>query len=80
LNVPQDLQPPRSATSPDHRLSLRTKEYAHQHVRDVDVLAIGWEPDPAAPLVYLVYDPRADEDQRIFWVRGDYVQQIRHAG
>lgn len=79
LNVPQDLSPPRAATTPNHRLSLRTHEYAHQHVRDVEVLAIGWESDPAAPLAYLVFDPRAEEAERIYWIRGDYVQQIRHS-
>ena len=41
--------------------------------------AIGWQPDATEPLSYLVFDPRADEDSRIFWIRGDYVQQIRHA-
>jgi hypothetical protein len=78
-NIPQDLVPPRGAASPHRGLSLRTKEYADQYVRDVEILAIGWQPDGSEPLSYLVFDPRADEDKRIFWIRGDYVQQIRHS-
>jgi hypothetical protein len=78
-NIPQELQPPRSAAAPQRSLSLRTKQYEEQYVRDVEILAIGWQPDGTEPLTYLVFDPRADEDARIFWIRGDYVQQIRHA-
>ncbi len=78
-NVPVDLLPPRSAAAPHRSLSLRTKQYETQYVRDVEILAIGWQPDGAEPLSYLVFDPRADEDSRIFWIRGDFVQQIRHA-
>ena len=78
-NIPRDLDPPRSATAPTHRLSLRTAQYEEQYVRDVEILAIGWQADGTAPLAYLVFDPRADEDARIFWIRGDFVQQIRHA-
>ena len=79
MNVPAELDPPRSATAPNHRLSLRTKEYESHFVRDVEILAIGWGADAAAALSYLVFDARAEEDQRIYWIRGDYVQQIRHA-
>jgi len=78
-HIPSDLTPPRAAVAPPRSLSLRTKEYEQHFVRDVEILAIGWQPDGAEPLAYLVFDPRADEDARIFWIRGDYVQQIRHA-
>jgi hypothetical protein len=78
-NIPEDLAPPPHAAAPDRALSLRTREYDAVFVRDVDILAVGWESTPAAPMSYLVFDPRADEDSRIYWVRGDYVQQIRHA-
>jgi hypothetical protein len=78
-NIPQDLAPPRTATAPNHRLSLRTKEYEEQYVRDVEIIAIGWQPDGGEPLTYLVFDPRAEEHDRIYWIRGDYVQQIRHS-
>ena len=79
MNIPADLQPPRSAAAPHHRLSLRTREYEAHFVRDVEILAIGWGGDTAEPLSYLVFDPRSDEDRRVYWIRGDYVQQIRHA-
>jgi hypothetical protein len=78
-NIPKDLQPPGAAAAPDRALSLRTRQYESSFVRDVDILAVGWYPEPGAPLTYLVFDPRADEDSRIYWIRGDYVQQIRHA-
>jgi hypothetical protein len=78
-NIPPDLAPPRGAVAPNRGLSLRTKQYESQYIRDVEVLGIGWQPDGDEPLSYLVFDPRADEDARIFWIRGDYVQQIRHA-
>jgi hypothetical protein len=78
-NVPHDLVPPRGAVAPTVHLSLRTKQDESRFVRDVEILAIGWQPDGDEPLAYLVFDPRADEDARIFWIRGDYVQQIRHA-
>jgi hypothetical protein len=78
-NIPEDLEPPPYAAAPDRALSLRTKQYETVFVRDVDILAVGWSTQPGAALSYLVFDPRADEDQRIYWVRGDYVQQIRHA-
>jgi hypothetical protein len=78
-NIPHDLDPPRNATAPNHRFSLRAKEYEEQYVRDVEVVAIGWHGDGTAPLTYMVFDARADEHERIYWVRGDYVQQIRHA-
>ena len=80
MNLPPDLEPPRSAAAPNHRLSLRTKEYDTHFVRDVEILAIGWSGDGSAPLTYLVFDPRAEDDARVYWVRGDFVQQIRHAG
>ena len=78
-NIPQDLVPPRGAVAPTRSLSLRTLQYETSFVRDVEILAIGWQPDGEEPLSYLVFDPRADEDSRIFWIRGDFVQQIRHA-
>jgi hypothetical protein len=78
-NIPPDLIPPRGAAAPHRSLSLRTKQYEAHFVRDVEILAIGWQPDGEEPLSYLVFDPRADDDARIFWIRGDYVQQIRHA-
>jgi hypothetical protein len=78
-NIPEDLAPPPHAAAPDRALSLRTREYETMFVRDVDILAVGWDSAPGAPLSYLVFDPRADEDGRIYWVRADYVQQIRHA-
>jgi hypothetical protein len=78
-NIPEDLAPPPHAAAPDRALSLRTKQYEAMFVRDVDILAVGWSDAPGAPLSYLVFDPRADEDRRIYWVGGDYVQQIRHA-
>ena len=78
-NIPSDLIPPHAAASPHRGLSLRTKPYEEQYVRDVEILAIGWQADGAEPLSYLVFDPRSDEDSRIFWIRGDYVQQIRHS-
>lgn len=78
-HIPEDLELPRSAAAPARNLSLRTKQYETQYVRDVDILAVGWAAAAGAPLSYLVFDPRAEEDQRIFWIRGDYVQQIRHA-
>jgi hypothetical protein len=78
-NIPQDLAPPPHAAAPDRALSLRTKQYEAVFVRDVDILAVGWGDEPGGPLSYLVFDPRADEDERIYWVRGDFVQQIRHA-
>jgi hypothetical protein len=78
-NIPEDLAPPPHAAAPDRALSLRTRQYEGVFVRDVDILAVGWGDDPGGPLSYLVFDPRADEDQRIYWVRGDFVQQIRHA-
>jgi hypothetical protein len=78
-NIPPDLIPPRGAVAPHRGLSLRTTQVEGQYVRDVELLAIGWQPDATEPLSYLVFDPRADEDSRIFWIRGDYVQQIRHA-
>jgi hypothetical protein len=78
-NIPADLIPPRTAASPHRPLSLRTKQYEDYFVRDVDILAIGWQADGSEPLSYLVFDPRADENARIFWIRGDYVQQIRHS-
>ena len=78
-NIPEDLAPPPHAAAPDRALSLRTRQYEAVFVRDVDILAVGWGDEPAGLLSYLVFDPRADEDQRIYWVRGDYVQQIRHA-
>jgi hypothetical protein len=78
-NIPEDFSPPPSAAAPDRALSLRTKQYETRFVRDVDILAVGWGSDPESPLSYLVFDPRADEDRRIFWISGDYVQQIRHA-
>jgi hypothetical protein len=78
-NIPADFSPPPSAAAPDRALSLRTREYGERFVRDVDILAVGWHPDAEVPLSYLVFDPRSDEDKRIFWVSGDYVQQIRHA-
>ena len=78
-NIPQDLAPPPHAAAPDRALSLRTKQYETVFVRDVDILAVGWGDEPGAQLSYLVFDPRADEDERIYWVRGDFVQQIRHA-
>ena len=78
-NIPPDLSPPRGAAAPARSLSLRTKQYETQYIRDVEILAIGWQPDGAEPLAYLVFDPRADDDARIFWIRGDYVTQIRHA-
>jgi hypothetical protein len=78
-NLPEDLEPPRSATAPNRTLSLRTKQVEGHYVRDVEVLAVGWHADPAAPLTYLVFDPREEEDARIYWVRGDFAQQIRHA-
>ena len=77
-NVPLDLEPPRTATAPNHRLSLRTAEYEQQYVRDVEIIAIGWSGGDAY-FTYLVFDPRADDPDRIYWIRGDYVQQIRHA-
>ena len=78
-NIPTDLEPPRSAAAPNRALSLRTIEYEDQYVRDVEILAIGWTGDGQAPLSYLVFDARGDDDKRIYWIRGDYVQQIRHA-
>jgi hypothetical protein len=78
-NIPPDLEPPRSATTPPRSLSLRTRQFEQQYVRDVEILAIGWQSDGQQPLLYLVFDPRADDDKRIFWIRGDFVQQIRHA-
>ena len=78
-NIPEDLAPPPHAAAPDRALSLRTRQYESVFVRDVDILAVGWTDTPGAPLSYLVFDPRADEDSRIYWVGGDYVQQIRHA-
>ena len=78
-NIPEDLAPPPHAAAPDRALSLRTKQYEAVFVRDVDILAVGWGDEPGGALCYLVFDPRADEDARIYWVRGDYVQQIRHA-
>ena len=78
-NIPEDLTPPPHSAAPDRALSLRTKQYENVFIRDVDILAVGWESQPATPLSYLVFDPRADEDERIYWVRGDFVQQIRHA-
>ena len=78
-NIPENLEPPRSATAPNRTLSLRTAEVEGQYVRDVEILAIGWHGDPAVPLTYLVFDPRADDAERIYWIRGDFVQQIRHA-
>ena len=76
-NIPEDLEPPRAVTAPNHRLSLRTREYEQQYVRDVEILAIGWHADPGADFTYLVFDPRADDDARIYWIRSDFVQQIR---
>ena len=78
-NIPPDLVPPRGAVAPNRGLSLRTRQFEQQYVRDVEILAVGWQPDGAEPLSYLVFDPRADDDARIFWIRGDFVQQIRHA-
>jgi len=79
-NIPQSLEPPRSATAPNRTLSLRTAQVEGQYVRDVEILAIGWQGgDADAPMTYLVFDPRADEAERIYWIRGDFVQQIRHA-
>ena len=78
-NIPEDLAPPPHAVAPDRALSLRTRQYENTFVRDVDILAVGWVDAAGNPLSYLVFDPRADEDERIYWVRGDYVQQIRHA-
>jgi hypothetical protein len=78
-NIPEDMAPPPHAAAPDRALSLRTRQYEATFVRDVDILAVGWADEPGALLSYLVFDPRADEDARIYWVRGDYVQQIRHA-
>ena len=78
-NIPVDLEPPRTATAPNRSLALRTAEVEGQYVRDVEILAIGWHGDPSAPMSYLVFDPRAGDAERIYWVRGDYVQQIRHA-
>ena len=78
-NIPEDLEPPRSATAPNRTLALRTKQVEGLFVRDVEILAIGWHADPAAPMTYLVFDPREEEDARVYWVRGDFAQQIRHA-
>ena len=78
-NIPTDLEPPRTATAPNHRLSLRTLQYEEQYVRDVEIIGIGWSGDASAPFTYLVFDPRADDAERIYWVRGYYVQQIRTA-
>jgi hypothetical protein len=78
-NIPEDLAPPPHAAAPDRALSLRTKQYEHVFVRDVDILAVGWGDEPGGSLSYLVFDPRADEHERIYWVRGDFVQQVRHA-
>jgi hypothetical protein len=78
-NIPPNLEPPRSATSPNRTLALRTTQVEGQYVRDVEILAIGWHSDASAPLTYLVFDPRADDDERVYWVRGDFAQQIRHA-
>ena len=78
-NIPENLEPPRTATAPNRSLALRTAQVEGQYVRDVEILAIGWHGDPSAPLSYLVFDPRADDAERIYWVRGDFVQQIRHA-
>jgi hypothetical protein len=78
-NIPENLEPPRSATAPNRTLSLRTTQVEGQVVRDVEVLAIGWHGDAAAPLTYLVFDPRADDHERVYWIRGDFAQQIRHA-
>jgi hypothetical protein len=78
-NIPEDLAPPPYAAAPDRALSLRTRQYEEVFVRDVDILAVGWQSEPGVPMSYLVFDPRAEEDSRIYWVRGDFVQQIRHA-
>ena len=48
-NIPENLEPPRSATAPNRTLALRTSQVEGQYVRDVEILAIGWNPDPAAP-------------------------------
>jgi hypothetical protein len=79
VNIPDDLVPPPHAAAPDRALSLRTVEYGNVFVRDVDILAVGWGDEPCGTLSYLVFDPRADEHERIYWVRGDFVKQVRHA-
>jgi hypothetical protein len=78
-NIPEDMAPPPHAAAPDRALSLRTKQYENVFVRDVDILAVGWGDEPGGQLSYLVFDPRADEHERIYWVQGTYVQQVRHA-
>ena len=83
-NVPTDLVAPDMVAVPNHRLSLRTIAWEEggeqKHARDVEILAIGWEHGGAEkPFAYLAFDSRAGEDERIYWIRGDYVQQIRRA-
>lgn len=83
-NVPKDLVAPDMVAVPNHRLSLRTfaweEDGEQKHARDVEILAIGWlKAGAEEPFAYLAFDSRAGEAEQIYWIRGDYVQQIRRA-